>query len=142
MRLILILTALLAFQGAAASEFDDMKALADQGHAAAQFNLGIMYDNGEGVPENDAEAVKWYRKAADQGHSGAQSNLGYMYGNGEGVPENNIRAYVWWSMAKTQANTKAAGNLDILKPQMTKQQIAEAQAQAAKCYESGYKDCD
>ena len=77
MRLILILTALLAFQGAAASEFDDMKALADQGHAAAQFNLGIMYDNGEGVPENDAEAVKWYRKAADQGHSDAQPEKPY-----------------------------------------------------------------
>ena len=67
MRLILILTTLLTFQSAAASEFDDMKALADTGMAEAQYVLGIMYDNGEGVPENDAEAVKWYRKAADQG---------------------------------------------------------------------------
>ena len=73
MRLILILTALLAFQSAAASEFDEMKALAEQGIAAAQFNLGVMYDNGEGVPENDAEAVKWYRKAADQGDADAQT---------------------------------------------------------------------
>jgi len=45
-------------------------------------------------------------------------------------------------MAKTQGNTKAAGNLDILKPKMTPQQIADGQALAAKCYESGYKDCD
>ena len=142
MRLILILTALLAFQGAAASEFDDMKALAELGMAAAQFNLALMYDHGEGVPENDAEAVKWYRKAADQGHADAQLNLGNMYAKGEGVPENDIRAYVWWSMAKTQGNTKAAGNLDIWKPMMTPQQIAEAQALAAKCYESGYKECD
>ena len=67
MRLILILTTLLTFQSAAASEFDDMKALAELGMAAAQFNLALMYDHGEGVPENDAEAVKWYRKAADQG---------------------------------------------------------------------------
>ena len=67
MRLILILTTLLTFQSAAASEFDDMKALAELGMAAAQNNLALMYDNGEGVPENDAEAVKWYRKAADQG---------------------------------------------------------------------------
>jgi TPR repeat protein len=66
MRLVLLLTALLAFQGAAASEFDEMKALADQGMAAAQFNLGIMYDTCLGVSENDAEAVKWFRKAADQ----------------------------------------------------------------------------
>ena len=57
MRLILILTALLAFQGAAASEFDETKALAELGMAAAQFNLALMYANGEGVPENDSEAV-------------------------------------------------------------------------------------
>ena len=106
MRLILILTALLAFQGAAASKFDETKALAELGMAAAQYNLALMYATGEGVPEN------------------------------------SIRAYVWWSMAKTQGHTKAAGNLDILKSKMTPQQIAEAQALAAKCYESGYKDCD
>jgi hypothetical protein len=101
-----------------------------------------MYNDGEGVPENDAEAVKWYRKAADQGYADAQSNLGVMYYGGDGVPENNIRAYVWWSMAKTQGHTFATENLEILKPQMTKQQIADAQALAAKCYESNYKDCD
>ena len=142
MRLILILTALLAFQGAAASKFDETKALAELGMAAAQYDLALMYGNGEGVPENDAEAVKWYRKAADQGYADAQLNLGNMYAKGEGVPENDIRAYVWWSMAKTQGNTKAAGNLDILKPKMTPQQIADGQALATKCYESGYKDCD
>jgi len=178
MRLILILTALLAFQSAAASEFDEMKALADKGIAYAQFNLGVMYRNGEGVPENDAEAVKWYRKAADQGDAQSQGNLGFMYDNGfgvpenhaeavkwyrkaadqgsalaqynlgfmyatgEGVPENNIRAYVWWSMAKTQGDTDAASNIDILKPQMTPQQIADGQALAAKCFESNYADCD
>ena len=142
MRLILILTASLAFQSAAASEFDETKALAELGMAAAQYDLALMYGNGEGVPENDAEAVKWYRKAADQGYADAQLNLGNMYAKGEGVPENDIRAYVWWSMAKTQGNTKAAGNLDILKPKMTPQQIADGQALATKCYESGYKDCD
>ena len=142
MRLILILTALLAFQSAAASEFDEMKALADKGLAWAQYFLGNMYDTGEGVPENDAEAAKWFRKAADQGYADAQLNLGFSYANGEGVPENNIRAYVWWSMAKTQGSTTAAGNLDKLKPMMTPQQIADGQALATKCYESGYKECD
>ena len=178
MRLILILTGLLAFQNVTASEFDETKTLADQGMAAAQYKLGVMYANGEGVPENDAEAVKWYRKAADQGSvnaqfnlgnmyangrgvpendaeavnwyrkaadqgdAGAQSKLGFMYATGEGVPENNIRAYVWWSMAKTQGDTGAATNIDILKPQMTPQQIADGQALASKCYESNFKDCD
>ena len=70
----------------------------------------------------------------------AQYNLGLCIRRG--VPENNIRAYVWWSMAKTQGEHNAATNIDILKPQMTPQQIADGQALAAKCYESNYKDCD
>ena len=127
---------------ASAPDFDKIMAAAKQGEAYAQYNLGVMYAFAYGVPENDAEAVKWYRKAADQGHANAQSNLGVMYYGGDGVPENNIRAYVWLSMAKTQGNAGATENLEILKPQMTKQQIAEAQTLATKCYESDYKDCD
>ncbi|MDA8919978.1 sel1 repeat family protein [Porticoccaceae bacterium] len=144
MRYILLLTVVLASNAFAAPDFDETMAEANQGAAYAQFNLGNMYDNGEGVPENDAEAVKWFRKAADQGLAVAQFNLGNMYFNGDGVPESNIRAYVWWSMAKTQGDADAAVNIDILKPQMTKQQIAQAQAQAlaSQCYESDYKDCD
>ena len=61
--------------------------LAEQGDAQAQYNLGIMYDNGQGVPQDDAEAVKWYRKAAEQGIAKAQYNLGVMYANGRGVPQ-------------------------------------------------------
>ena len=180
MRLILILTALLTFQSAAASEFDEIKAAADKGDADAQFKLGVMnergkdvpkndvaaaewyrkaadqgnvaaqyylgdmYRYGSGVPENYAEAVKWFRKAADQGSAAAQYSLGVMYMNGEGVPESNIKAYAWFSVAKTRAqgHASARGYLDRIKPQMTKQQIAEAQALATQCYESDYKDCD
>ena len=56
--------------------------IAEQGHASAQFNLGLMYDQGQGVPEDDQQAVAWYRKAADQGHASAQYNLGVMYSYG------------------------------------------------------------
>jgi len=101
-----------------------------------------MYELGNGVPENDAEAVKWYRKAADQGHAKAQSNLGVMYFNGDGVPENHVRAYVWLSMAKTQGYESAKKGVETVKNLMTKQQTADAQALAAQCYESGYKDCE
>ena len=79
---------------------------------------------------------------ANQGDAIAQFNLGVMYDKGRGVPENNIRAYVWWSMAKTQGDAGAATSIDILKPKMTPQQIADGQALATKCYESNYKDCD
>ena len=142
MRYLLLLAALIISNAFAAPNFEETMAAAKDGDAIAQYNLGVMYDNGRGVPENKAEAVKWYRKAADQGDADAQFNVGVMYANGDGVPENDIRAYVWWSMAKTQGNAEAAKNLGILKPRMTKQQIAEAQALAAQCYESDYKDCD
>jgi TPR repeat protein len=65
---------------AASSEQGDAtsRKAAEQGHAGAQFNLGLnVCLGGEGVPEDDAEAVKWYRKAAEQGLAGAQFNLGY-----------------------------------------------------------------
>ncbi len=58
---------------------------AEQGYAAAQHNLGVMYAHGKGVPENDKIAVKWYTKAAEQGHGNAQHNLGVMYDKGHGV---------------------------------------------------------
>ena len=48
---------------------DELRTLAEQGDAAAQFNLGFRYDYGWGVPEDDAEAVRWYRLAADQGYA-------------------------------------------------------------------------
>jgi TPR repeat protein len=53
----------------------------------AQSNLGVMYHPGKGVPQDDAEAVWWYRLAAGQGDADAQNNLGVNYANGEGVPK-------------------------------------------------------
>ena len=52
--------------------------LAEQGNAKAQYNLGLMYDKGQGVPQDAQEAVKWYRKAAERGFAKAQVNLGVM----------------------------------------------------------------
>ena len=60
------------------SDFRENLQAAAQGNAAAQFNLGVMYENGRGVRRDDAEAVKWYRQAAAQGLAQAQFNLGVM----------------------------------------------------------------
>ena len=61
---------------------------ADRGFADAQNNLGVCYENGNGVAKSYAEAVKWYKLAAEQGDSIAQNNLGVCYANGEGVDQN------------------------------------------------------
>jgi TPR repeat protein len=78
------------------------RALAEQGDADAQAMLGVMYDTGEGVPEDDAEAVRWYRLAAAQGDAEAQLALGFMYAKGAGVPENDAEAVRWFRMAAEQ----------------------------------------
>src|SRR5437899_270355 len=60
---------------------------AEQGDASAQLNLGNSYYNGQGVPQDYKEAMKWYRKAAEQGDVFAQFNLGIMFYHGQGVPK-------------------------------------------------------
>jgi len=75
-----------------ATALKEWKPLAEQGDAAAQYNLGQMYRFGKGVIQDYAEAVKWYRKAAEQGYALAQNNLGYMYANGEGVTQDYATA--------------------------------------------------
>jgi len=88
--------------------------LAKNGSVNAQFNLGAMYDNGDGVAEDDAEAAKWYQQAADQGHINAQFNLGVMYANGEGVAENATEAANWYRKAAEQGDYRAQYNLGTL----------------------------
>jgi uncharacterized protein len=75
---------------------------ADQHHAVAQFSLGTMYANGEGVPHSDSEAAQWYRLAADQGLGGAQFNLGSMYAEGKGVPQDQVLAYMWLDLVVSE----------------------------------------
>ena len=69
---------------------------AEQGDALAQYNLGLMYYNGQGVPQNYKEAVKWYRLSTEQEFASAQTNLGVMYDNGQGVPQDYKEAVRWY----------------------------------------------
>ena len=105
---------------------------ADQGHTAAQNNLGVLYLNGKGgLPKDEAEAARWYRKAADQGLSTAQNNLGTLSEQGRGVPQNFVEAYMWFSLAAASGHTEAPANRDRVEKKMTTDQIAEAQRRAA-----------
>jgi TPR repeat protein len=87
------------------------KLLAEQGDATAQNSIGWAYDTGFCFPENNTEAVKWYRLAADQGDAEAQTNLGNMYSNGDGVPENDVEAVRWYRLAAEQGNALAQDKL-------------------------------
>ena len=73
--------------------------LAEAGGSVAQYNIGRMYNNGYGIPQNYAEAMKWYRLSAGHGYAKAQYNLGLMYDKGDGVPEKNAEAVKWYRKA-------------------------------------------
>ncbi len=73
--------------------------LAEQGLGQAQHNLGLMYDRGQGVPQDYAEAVKWLRLAAEQGFAQAQYFLGVSYAEGQGVPQDDAEAVKWYRLA-------------------------------------------
>jgi len=87
---------------------------ADQGEANAQFQLGDMYEQGQGVPQDYEEAVKWYRLAANQGNAYAQVNLGTMYDNGTGVPQDDEEAVKWYRLAAEQNDVDGQSNLGMM----------------------------
>ena len=85
--------------------------LAEQGDATAQSNLGVMYANGQGVPQDYPQALIWTRKAADQGDAAAQNNLGVMYRDGQGVALDYAQAAIWFRKAADHGDAVAQNNL-------------------------------
>ncbi|HSS63457.1 MAG TPA: tetratricopeptide repeat protein [Gammaproteobacteria bacterium] len=88
--------------------------LAEAGHVDAQFNLGLMYDNGAGVARDLETAAMWYRRAAEAGDRTAQSYLGEMYAKGHGVDQSFEQAVEWYEKAALRGDSLAQYNLGIL----------------------------
>ena len=85
---------------------------AEQGNARDQFLLGhLYYDGRDGIPQDYARAVSWYRMAAVQGDADAQNRLGRAYALGEGVPQDSFEAARWWRRAAEQGHGEAQGAL-------------------------------
>jgi uncharacterized protein len=87
---------------------------AEQGDVGAEYQLGALYQNGQGVPKDDVEAAKWFRKAALEGHAGARYQLGVMYLNGRGVSQNHAEASRWLRLAAGQGVAAAQVDIGIL----------------------------
>jgi TPR repeat protein len=91
------------------------KELAEQGHVEAQYRLGAMYAEGQGVPQDDSEAVKWHRRAAGLGrHALAQLYLGRLHEMGRGVPQNHALAMKWYRLAAGQGDATAQMTLALI----------------------------
>ena len=116
--------------------------LADKGHATAQFNLGVMHENGTGVVQDFKKSVGWYRMAAEQGYVKAQFNLALMYEGGKWVKQDYILAHMWYNLAAKNGDKFGTLSRDIVANQMTPAQISEAQKLAKECEKKNYKNCD
>jgi TPR repeat protein len=107
---ILLMTSFLAWadafkDGVAAHSRGDYKTalekfipLANIGDADAQFGLGVMFDNGQGVAQDIKQALHWWTLAAERGSANAQYNLGFMYRNGKGVVQDFNQALRWYGI--------------------------------------------
>ena len=94
--------------------FAETKSKAEAGNALAQYNIGVMYYEGQVVEQDFKEAIKWYRRAAEGNHSHAQCNLGVMYANGVGVKRDSTEAVKWYRMSVKQNNAAAQFNLGVM----------------------------
>ncbi len=117
--------------------FETLIAKAESGDPKAQAELGFCYMSGTGVPKDEVEAVKWYRKAAEQGEARGQFSLGVCYENGMGVPKDEVEAYKWLNIASANvsATARIISEAKLLREQlqkiMTREQLNEAQKRSS-----------
>jgi TPR repeat protein len=110
---------------------------ADQSHALAQFNLGVMYAAGQGVPRDTTKSMEWMRKAADLGDAGAQHYIGIkqhrasLDGLPEAAPEARIEAYKWLQLATAQGYRSSEAAWAFVALGMTREDIADANRRIA-----------
>lgn len=95
------------------SALQEWRPLAEQGYAPAQYTLGLVYYDGQSIPQDYAEALKWYRLAAEQGDVDAQYNLALMYYDGQGVPQDYAEAVKWGRLAAEHGHASAQNNLGV-----------------------------
>ncbi len=91
-----------------------------------QFTRGANFELGRGVPQDYAEAARWYRRAAERGYPPAQNKLGQFYTRGHGVPRSEIEAFVWYSLAAASGYDHAIEPLNALLQRLPLDEIAEA----------------
>lgn len=98
-------------------KFTSLRRLAEKGDPSAQYNVGLMYEQGYGVAPDLALAVAWFEKAAARGEANAQYRLGSLYYQGQGVPKDLQQAAAWYKKAAESGSTPAQaalGNMYLL----------------------------
>jgi TPR repeat protein len=97
-----------------AAAVNEWRPVAERGDANAEFNMGLLYSCGEGVPLDYAQAAEWYQKSAEQGVPAAEYNLAILYAKGQGVKQDKAEAAKWFTKAAAAGITQAATALGDL----------------------------
>jgi TPR repeat protein len=122
--------------------FPILQRLAFQGNEEAQFQLSLMYLQGQGVKPSAKDAYRWLSQSARRGNPEAQSNLGVLYARGRYIPQDTVKAYVWFSLAVRMGNRDASTNLDAVRRKMNSEQIAAGNAALLICDAKGLNQCE
>ena len=96
-----------AKQGDYSAAFEEWSISAKNGHPKAQYNLGVLFENGLGTELDLVQAAKWYIVAAERNHAPAQYNLAVLYYKGAGVPHSKTSAMKWYLKAALQLDELA-----------------------------------
>jgi len=127
------------YQGDYATAANGFQILADRGNARAQFFLGEMYLNGNGMKRDYAQALKWARAAAEQGSAEAQYTLGGMYELAQGVPQDYVQAHVWYSLSASSGDEQAIRKRAALETTMAAEQMEEARRRETEWIKTHHK---
>jgi TPR repeat protein len=100
-------------RGDFATALKEWRPLAERGSTLAQYNLGGMYYNGEGVTQDYKEAKKWFDRAAAHEYAPAQTSLGIIYGEGQGVRRDYAEAVKWYRFGAEQGHAPAQVRLSL-----------------------------
>lgn len=140
--LLLFCPALFAYDDPPSPEdIQKWEALAKQGNAEAQYNLGEAYSKGDGgLKEDKQEAFNWYERAANAGYMDAQMAMGFIYRGGEGIPMDKIMSYMWFEVASKKGNESAFNLRNNVAWSMTEPEIREARKRASEWKPSVYTD--
>jgi hypothetical protein len=94
-------------------EFNRVLRDAERGDPVAQFNTGVSYATGAGIPIDQEKALIWWHRAAERGHDLAQYNLGFYYATGQGLTMDPVKAVFWYKKSAEQGDVKAQHALGL-----------------------------
>jgi len=114
----------------AVSSLDGLRRLAEQGDSVAQFAVGTHYATGEDVPQDYAEAVRWFSRAAEQGNVMAQTTLGTYFWAGRGVTADPAKAYFWWLVAEGGGDASLKDQMALVSSRLSHNQLSAVQQEA------------